>query len=294
MFFWNVCQFFFFMIFFSVDNAFDFFESINFVVNLKRSFDIYKNKSIEIFSFDDSNVSIVTRVKKRNLINRKLTNFFHSFSYFGTQNAFSFNEKNITNFLNIYDEICKVYPIINKNKIRRLHQYCTSVINEYVKIIFIENNLKWKKIRKILRQKFNKVDIFQKIIIFNYLKTLKNIRQTKFSEMFWYIRKYVAAFSHFFAKKKTGNAFSKQMIFAEFVKRVCVWFCEKNELWWRRRWNDFLWWIKKKLFENFRKILKRSMKHKISIKYRRKWTNWSKISKILFRWKKFKFKTMKW
>ena len=129
------------MIFFSVDDVFDFFEFVNFVVNLKNSFNAYKNKSTEIFSSNDLNVSIASRIKRRNLINRELTNFFQNFLYFDTQNVFSFNEKNVSNFLKTYDEICKTHSIIDKNKIRRLHRYCTSVINQYVKIIFVENNL---------------------------------------------------------------------------------------------------------------------------------------------------------
>ena len=44
------------------------------------------------------------------------------------------------------------------------------------------------------------------------------------------------------------------MIFAKIVKKFCARFCEKNELWWRRRRNDFLFEIKKndlKIFEKF-------------------------------------------
>ena len=116
------------MIFF-MDGIFDFFVSVNSVVNLKNSFSAYKNKSVETFSSNDSNISIALQVKEQNLMNRKLTNFFQTFSYSDTESAFSFNEENVSNFLKTYNKICKAHSIINKNKIRRLHQYCTSVIN---------------------------------------------------------------------------------------------------------------------------------------------------------------------
>ena len=73
---------FFSMIFLFVDNAFGFFELVNFVMNLKSSFNAYKNKSIKIFSSDDSNISIASRIKEQNLINRELANLLQNFSYF--------------------------------------------------------------------------------------------------------------------------------------------------------------------------------------------------------------------
>ena len=224
----EICvSFFFSMVFFSVDNVFDFFELVNSVVNSKNNFSAYKKKSIEDFLSDDSNASITSRIRERDLINRKLTNFFQNFSYFDIQNVFSFNEKNVSNFLKTYDEICKAHSIIDKNKIRRLHQYCTSVINQYVKIIFVENNLNWKKIRKILRQKFKAIDIFQKLIIFNYLKTLKNTPRTKLNEVSRYIRKYVAAFNQFFEKRKIQMRFQSKWFLQKLSKDFALDFAKK-------------------------------------------------------------------
>ena len=72
-----------------------------------------------------------------------------------------------------YDEICKTHSIINKNKIRRLHRKYTLVINQYVKITFIEKNLNYKKIRKIFRLKSLKNRYFSKISHFQLFKNMK-------------------------------------------------------------------------------------------------------------------------
>ena len=100
--------------------------------------------------------------------------------------------------------------------------------------------------------------------------------------MFWYIEKYVVAFNQFFATKKLQMRFQNKSFLQKLSKNFAFNFAKKMNY---NNDNDKMIFYDelKKLFEKFRKILKRSMKHEISIKYRRKWINWSKTSKISLR-----------
>ena len=55
-----------------------------------------------------------------NLINRKLTELLKTFFLFDIQKPLFFTEKNVFDFLNIYNELCAEHKIIEKNKIVNL------------------------------------------------------------------------------------------------------------------------------------------------------------------------------
>ena len=53
-----------------------------------------------------------------------------------------------------------------------------------------------------MRQKYKNKNFVQRIIIFSYLKTLKNEKQINFEKINKYIRKYIAVFERFLKKNK--------------------------------------------------------------------------------------------
>ena len=76
------------------------------------------------------------------LTNRKLTELLKTFFFFDIQKISFFIEKNIFDFLNIYDKLCAEHEIIEKNKIKRLHIYCNFTVFLFIQNIAIKNDLK--------------------------------------------------------------------------------------------------------------------------------------------------------
>lgn len=63
--------------------------------------------------------------------------------------------------------------------------------------------------RKILKQNFKKINFVQQIVIFDYLKTLKNIQRFELNEIFCYIQKY-SIVSTLLLKKKLQTKFQNK------------------------------------------------------------------------------------
>ena len=58
-----------------------------------------------------------------------------------------------------------------------------------------------------MRQKYKNKNFIQQIIIFSYLKILKNEKRIDFEKINKYIRKYIAVFERFFKKKNYSCAY---------------------------------------------------------------------------------------
>ena len=161
------------------------------------------------------------------MTNRELAGVLRNFFYFDTQNAFCFNDENVIDFLDIYEKMCSAHDVFEKNKIKRLHRYCTFAIDQYIRNIFIKKNPNWKKIRKILRQKFKKIDFVQLIVIFSYLKTLKNTRRIEFNDVFRFIKKYSVVFNQFLTQKKIQLRLQNKWFFQKLSNDFALDFAKK-------------------------------------------------------------------
>ena len=123
------------------------FQFFVFVVEKKSEiFDLHC-EFLKNSEFDDKIKSVVTtKMKKiiifRDLTNKKLIKLLKTFFFFDIQKTFFFIEKNIFDFLNIYDELCAEHEIFEKNKIKRLHKYCNFIVFLFIQNIVIENDLK--------------------------------------------------------------------------------------------------------------------------------------------------------
>ena len=126
------------------DEKFQFFAS---VAEKKSEFFDMHRKFSKSFNFDDEikNVAIAKMKKNfvsRDLTNKKLTELLKTFFFFNIQKTSFFIEKNVFDFLNIYDELCAKNKIIEQNKIKRLHKYCNFTVFLIIQSIAIENDLK--------------------------------------------------------------------------------------------------------------------------------------------------------
>ena len=112
------------------DEKFQFFVS---AAEKKPEFFDMHRKFSKNSDFDDEIKNVATaKMKKdfvsRDLTNKKLTELLKTFFFFEIQKTLFFIEKNVFDFLNIYDELCAEHEIIEKNKIKRLHKYCNFTV----------------------------------------------------------------------------------------------------------------------------------------------------------------------
>lgn len=134
----------------------------------------------------------VKREMKKKINNVNIIEVLKSFPYLYSLGASMFNERNVTDFLNTFEEICAEHKLSESEKIKRLHRYCTPTNEQYIRSIFVDEDMNWKKIRKLLRHKYKDTDFDQDIVTFSYLKAFKNTHRTKLCEVPRYIRKYAA------------------------------------------------------------------------------------------------------
>ena len=118
--------------------------------NKKIDFGSYRDTILHIFDENDSDPPTVKKKRRdvffvifqrRDLINRELAGVLRNFFYFGTQNAFCFNGESVIDFFDIYEKMCSAHDVSEKDKIKRLHRYCTFAIDQYIRNIFIEKDL---------------------------------------------------------------------------------------------------------------------------------------------------------
>ena len=76
-----------------------------------------------------------------------------------TLRAFYFDEINVIDFLNKYEDLCYDFRFNNLKKVQQLSQYCEVMIEQFIEIIqhWIDKN--WKQFRKILFDKYKHSDV---------------------------------------------------------------------------------------------------------------------------------------
>ena len=140
-----------------------------------------KSKHSNEKTFIDVNISMNQAPKGlksefRDFINRKLVSVLIEMPVFEIQRISVFDDKNVTDFLNIYEKLSRKYVVSKKQQIKKLHRYCEFEIGQYIRNIIVDED--WKIVRTIFKQKFKKQNFAQHIIILTYLEILKDIFKT--------------------------------------------------------------------------------------------------------------------
>ena len=169
-------------------------------------FDMHREFS-KSFNFDDKIKNVATaKMKKdfvpRDLTNRKLTELLKTF-FFSIFKKHRFSLKKMFSIFWTFMTNCTLnIKLLKKRKLN----VCINIVNSLYFCLFKTLRLKttWneKKIRIILRQKYKNKNFIQQIIIFSYLKILKNEKRIDFEKINKYIRKYIAVFERFLKKNK--------------------------------------------------------------------------------------------
>lgn len=109
----------------------------------KKNFIDYRERKNNIFIIINTKkitsllLSLIVELKK--LLNKELISLFKIF-FFETHDVSKFIEKNVIDFLKIYDKLCRMHSFFNCEKIKKLHQYCISSVERFVKNVFLKKD----------------------------------------------------------------------------------------------------------------------------------------------------------
>ena len=93
-------------------------------------------------TFIDVNILLNQTFKNqfRDFINRELISVLIEMPVFEIQKTSVFDDKNVTDFLNIYEKLNRKYDVSKKNQIKKLHRYCEFEIGQYIRNIIVDEN----------------------------------------------------------------------------------------------------------------------------------------------------------
>jgi hypothetical protein len=111
----------------------------------------------------------------------------------GTQGVSFFSGRNVTEFLERYEDICDDARIIEADRIRRLPRYCDQIHAQIVKEMQGYVDKDWKKLADQLKEEFRSDDAFQVMTSMAYLQELKDKKRTMDDNIRQYAREYTAA-----------------------------------------------------------------------------------------------------
>ncbi len=131
--------------------------------------------SLKTFVVDMSATLISSQVSSEintiTMLSLKYLTFMLSFE---TSKVLYFEEKNMTDFLERYEDFCNDYELNQINWFRKLLKYCNKIINDSIKIIIKYINFNWQELKKMMKKKYKKDDIDQQLNSWIFLKIFKN------------------------------------------------------------------------------------------------------------------------
>ena len=126
-------------------------------------------------------------------------------SIFDILEAFYFENINVIDFLNRYEDFCYDFHFNEIEKMRRLFRYCEMIINQFIEIIehWIVKN--WIQLRKILLKKYKFNDIIQKMHFRKFLKIYKNKTRFDQNDICQYCRRFLTVNNNLIEKNKLNE-----------------------------------------------------------------------------------------
>lgn len=109
-----------------------------------------------------------------------------------TAGALYFNDSNVTEFLMVYEDMCKNYQILIAEKLHKLPQYYESLTSGYIHILaeFVEKD--YSGLIEVLKVEYQNEDLVQQMHIKTFLETLKNRSRNKDADIRSYCRQFAA------------------------------------------------------------------------------------------------------
>lgn len=113
-----------------------------------------------------------------------------------------FDDKNVMDLFNRYEDLCYDFRLSKTKKIRRLPRYCEIIIAQSIEIInhWIARN--WTKLRTTLLEKYKLNDVIQKMHSKRFLKAYKNNLLNEIENIRQYCRRFLAVNNNLVKSKK--------------------------------------------------------------------------------------------
>ncbi len=133
-------------------------------------------------------------------------------SSFETSKVSYFEEKNMIDFLERYEDFCNDYKLNQINWFCKLSRYCNKIIDDNIKIMIEYIDFNWQELKKTMKKKYEKDDTNQQLNSWIFLKIFKNKSCIMKNDLKLYSRQYKSIL-HSLIKYKQMN---------EYIR--CCWF----------------------------------------------------------------------
>ncbi len=140
-----------------------------------------------------------------------------------------FEEKNMTDFLERYEDFCDDYELNQIDWSRKLSKYCNKIIDDSIKTMIKYIDFNWQELKKMMKKKYKKDDTDQQLNSQIFLKIFKNKSHIMKNDLKLYSWQY-KSISHSLIKYKQMNEYirccwffkSLSFILSEKIIRKCA------------------------------------------------------------------------
>ncbi len=146
-----------------------------------------------------------------------------------TSKVLYFEEKNMTDFLERYEDFCDDYELNQIDRFCKLSRYCNKIIDNSIKTMIKYINFNWQELKKMIKKKYEKDDTDQQLNSRIFLKIFKNKSCIMKNDLKLYSQQY-KSISHSLIKREQMNEYirccwfvkSLSSILSEKIVRKCA------------------------------------------------------------------------
>lgn len=145
---------------------------------------------------------------------RQGSTFIVTMPFPGTAGAPYFDGSNVSEFLDVYDDMCTDYKVSSLKKLKQLPQYCESLTGGYIRTLaeYVEKD--YDGLRKVLKVEYKGEDQVQQMHTKAFLETLKDKPRSNDEDVGPFCRQY-AAISRVLMKKGKLDTYTQKQWFVQ-------------------------------------------------------------------------------
>jgi len=166
-----------------------------------------------------------------NMITILFLKYLTFMSSFKTLKVSYFEEKNMTDFLERYENFCNDYELNQIDWFHKLSRYCNKIVNDSIKTMIKYIDFNWQELKKIIKKKYKKDDTDQQLNSQIFLKIFKNEFCIMKNDLKLYSQQY-KSISHSLIKCKQMNEYIRCCWFVKSLSLILsekiIWKCAFN------------------------------------------------------------------
>jgi len=166
-----------------------------------------------------------------NMITMLFLKYLTFMSLLETSKVLYFEEKNMTDFLERYEDFCDDYKLNQINWFCKLSKYCNKIIDDSIKTMIEYIDFNWQELKKMMKKKYKKNDTDQQLNSWIFLKIFKNKSYIMKNDLKLYSRQY-KSISHSLIKCKQMNEYIRCCWFVKSLSFILsekiIWKCALN------------------------------------------------------------------